>query len=677
MSRVSPDRLGQAAPGVPAAEPGRRSVRPPHRPLLGRLLGALESRLSGRALLPVKLTVDLALIALAALWTCLVVFGAKISAPNVTVFVLVVLAVRVPLYFLLSLWRNSWKHLSTLDLRQLATSALAAIPAYVAVLYGPSWLGFGPLLIGITRPSVVLLTEPAFYVLFLSGVRLLVRMYYRQAQGRSERLPVLIVGAGAAGVALGYLLEEGGGDYTVAGYVDDDPRKHGRVIRSRPVLGRIQDAPVVARQAGAELIAIAIPTLRPERLREILGELESCKLPVRIVPSLPELMSSRAPLDQLRELSLEDLLPREPIKLDRSALHAHLRDKTVLVTGGGGSIGRQLCRQVMEAGASRLLVLGRGENSVFEAVQELNEANGSCEIIPVICCIRDRRSLAKVFVDYRPEVVFHAAAHKHVPLMEMYPAEAIRNNVLGTLNVVQLSAEHQVGRLVLVSTDKAVRPANVMGASKRVAELIVSSYAQATGLPMVSVRFGNVLGSRGSVVPTMARQIQRRLPVTVTDPDMVRYFMTISEAVQLILQAAARGEPGETYVLKMGHPVRIYDLAQDLIRMAGLTPGGDITIQVIGRRPGEKLTEELFGHLEQEYLQTNEHFSVVPSRFLELPTLLAAVERLREAADREDGGNIIRLLQELLPDYHPVDLTPQALGPPEAAPPAASGGHDQ
>jgi FlaA1/EpsC-like NDP-sugar epimerase len=309
-------------------------------------------------------------------------------------------------------------------------------------------------------------------------------------------------------------------------------------------------------------------------------------------------------------------------------------------------------------------------------MQELSELADGCELVPVICDIQDRRALARVFELYSPDVVFHAAAHKHVPLMEQYPMEAVRNNVIGTLNVVQLSVDHFVSRFVLVSTDKAVEPRSVMGSTKRVAEMIVKGYAEAKSADMVSVRFGNVLGSRGSVIPIMTRQIRNGQPVTVTDPDMVRYFMTIPEAAQLILQAGAMGGRGEVFVLDMGYPVRIMDLAQDLIRLSGLVPNQDVRIHVTGRRPGEKLREDLLSKMETAGARREGQFYVVPPEPVALEALLGRISALRAAAAEGDGAQIVRILQSVIPAFQPDashlasgafhgGTAPAAMGPPQ------------
>ena len=630
------------------------------------ILDTLSRWVPRRYHLTIKLAADTILIAAAALWAWIVT-GQRLEATSAIMFVLAILAIRLTIYAALGLWRGSWRCISPQDVLQLYFSAVLGMPAVAAVLYLLPVQSFG-----LMHPGIVLLTEPVFYALFLSTARMVLRMYSNPRGNGNGAKRTLIVGAGSAGQALGYLLGETGDEHTVVGYLDDDPLKQRQRIRGRAILGKIEDAPRIVQQHRVELIVIAIPSLDSTRLRQILVSLEFTGLPVRTVPRIDELVTQQAHVGELRELSMEDLLPRAAVSFDQATISQYLKGKTVLITGGGGSIGRCLCKEVMAAGAKRLLVLGHGENSVFESVIELHELQSDCELIPLICSIRDRMGLEQAFARFRPQVVFHAAAHKHVPLMEIYPAEAIKTNVIGTLNVVELAVQYNVERLVLVSTDKAVNPVNVMGASKRVAELIVKAYAESAVANMVSVRFGNVLGSRGSVVPIITRQVQRRQPVTITDPGMVRYFMTIPEAVQLILQAGANGGRGETYILKMGYQVRIMDLAYDLIRLAGLTPNVDIPIKITGFRPGEKLKEELFTHIENECVQVNEHFYVVPSQPVELSELLSDIEELRRAAQHGNRSHIVALLCKLIPDFVPsktalldVPASPFALAEPD------------
>jgi FlaA1/EpsC-like NDP-sugar epimerase len=371
----------------------------------------------------------------------------------------------------------------------------------------------------------------------------------------------------------------------------------------------------------------------------------------RTVPGMFDIISGRVAVASLRQVEIQDLLRREPIQTDLEQVRVLATGETVLVTGAGGSIGSELCRQLAQLEPAQLLVVDHGENSVFDVMAELTERFPSLDAVPIIGDIRDRERMRVVFERYRPYAVFHAAAHKHVPLMEDNVSEAITNNVLGTRNIAELSAEYGADHLVLISTDKAVRPTNVMGATKRIAEQIVQEIAESTGRNFVAVRFGNVLGSRGSVVPTFLRQIQSGGPVTVTHPEMRRYFMTIPEAVQLVLQAGAIGKGGEVFVLDMGEPVRILDLAMDLIRLSGLEVGGDIEIRFSGTRPGEKLYEELF--FDSESALPTDHPKVLRAKNGALPTGLGrAVGLLVDGARRGWGDEQLRsLLGRMVPDF--------------------------
>jgi FlaA1/EpsC-like NDP-sugar epimerase len=569
----------------------------------------------------------------------------------------VVVCARLPIYYSLRLHRMPWRSVSRYDVLTLTTSAAMGPPLMAALLY---MLPEPFTLRNLVRPYLILGTEPALYLILLSGVRITARALVSTSRANGDAKRVLIVGTGDAGRSLVWQIQESATDYHVVAFVDDDRRKQERRFLGIPVLGTIADLPALVPRLNLHQIVIAIPSLPPERLREIIILCERLEVPIRILPPLRELMTKGVGVTALREVRMEDLLPRPQIQLDQAAIRSYLRGKTVLVTGGGGSIGSELCRQVLKVGASRLLVLGRGENSVFEIVQELSESNGQCEIVPVICDVQDRRTLAHVFDRYRPGVVFHAAAHKHVPLMEAYPGQAVKNNIVGTLNVVTLAVEHKTSRLVFVSTDKAVDPHSVMGATKRVAEMVVKGYAVAKNANMVSVRFGNVLGSRGSVVSVMTRQIRNGLPITVTDPEMVRYFMTIREAVQLILQAGAVGGRGEVFVLDMGHPLRILDLAQDLIRLCGLVPERDVPIRVTGRRPGEKLREDFLSKLEAAGATKSGQFYISPPHSVDLKLLLNQVKRLRVTAEMSDRDRMIELLRAIVPSYQP-DSPPAAV----------------
>ena len=609
----------------------------------------------------VKVSVDIGLILIAAGWTWLISFGQVPSPGSPLPFMVAVLCARLFIYFALRLHHLSWLHVSRYDVLWLALSAALgpiAIGLLLRVLPEPFTLR------ALVRPDLILAAEPAFYLVLLCGARITARALASDPQDGDAKHRVLIVGAGAAARSLAFQIQEQKAAYHIVGLVDDNRRLHGRRLRGLRVLGSTDELPRLVRELSVQEIVIAIPSLEPERLRELLAICEPLEVPVRTLPPLREMIGDKRKVDPstLREVRMEDLLPRPEVQPDHAATARYLGGKSVLVTGGGGSIGGELCRQAVAAGANNVLVLGRGENSVFEMVQELCESNGACGIVPVVCDVRDRPALDRIFARHRPDVVFHAAAHKHVPMMEQYPSEAIKNNVVGTLNVVELSLAHKVESFVMVSTDKAVEPCNVMGASKRICEMIVKGYAAQHHANMVCVRFGNVLGSRGSVVPTMRSQIRRRLPVTVTDPDMVRFFMTIPEAVQLILQAGAIGGCGEVFVLDMGRPVRILDLAHDLIRLSGLVPDQDIEVRIIGKRPGEKMYEDILTSKEAEHAEKNGPFFMAAPQNVELPALLEKIERLRTAGEHGEDAQIPNLIREVIPDFCPDENTPLQIG---------------
>ncbi len=598
---------------------------------------------------------DLLLISVAAAWAWAVSYGQVAKPGSPVPFFVAVFVARTLIYFALKLHRTSWLHVSRFEVMWLVVSALIGPPIIALLL----WVLPDPFTLNkLTRPEIILSTEAAFYLLLLFGARITARALAHSKRPSNLRR-ILIIGAGQKGRSLAYQIQETGNNYQAVGFLDDEPAKQGRSFRGIKVLGGSGDLCDVAARIDIHEVVIAIASLEPQQLRQILVDGEKCAIPVRILPPLGELIGGRTDLRAVRAVRMEDLLPRPAVELDMAVISAYLTGRTVLVTGGGGSIGSELCRQALRAGAQRLLVLGRGENSVFEALQDLSDlkasgdfgASASCEIIPVICNIRDRDALKSIFERYQPEVVFHAAAHKHVPLMEQYPCEAVKNNVHGTLNVVDLACHMGVKRLVLVSTDKAVAPTSVMGATKRITEMIIQSHRARKDIDIVCVRFGNVLGSRGSVVPTMTRQIQRGLPVTVTDPEMVRFFMTIPEAVQLILQAGAVGGRGEVFVLDMGRPVKILDLAHDLIRLHGLVPNQDIPIHIIGKRPGEKMYEELLTVNESVSAEKRGPFFVAATQPFDREEFSRQVRLLIHTASEGNDEGVRHMLCQIVPEF--------------------------
>ncbi|MDA1095491.1 MAG: nucleoside-diphosphate sugar epimerase/dehydratase, partial [Acidobacteria bacterium] len=437
------------------------------------------------------------------------------------------------------------------------------------------------------------------------------------------------------------------------GFLDDDPQKRGQVLRGLPVVGTIDDLASAAARVGADEVVIAMPSASGTTIRRVVAQARAAGLGVRTTPSALEILNGRLGVSALRPVRIEDLLRREPVKIDLGPVDEMVADQVVLVTGAGGSIGSELSRQLAARHPRTLVLLGHGENSIFAIDRELRQRYPRLDIRPVIADVRDRRRLRGALSRLAPGVIFHAAAHKHVPLMEENVVEAVTNNVLGTQNVAEFAVTAGTTRMVLVSTDKAVRPTNVMGATKRVAEQLVQGLVEPHQRKFIAVRFGNVLGSRGSVVPLFLQQIEAGGPVTVTHPEMRRYFMTIPESVSLMLQAAARGQGGDVFVLDMGEPVRIVDLATDLIRLSGLKVGRDIQIEFTGVRPGEKLHEELF--FGRELAAPTEHARVLRAKLVPLPIGLSTVVReLIDGAHRGvDDETLRRLLVQLVPDYHP------------------------
>lgn len=435
----------------------------------------------------------------------------------------------------------------------------------------------------------------------------------------------LIVGAGDAGAMIARQLnnEHNGSDLLPVAFVDDDKNKQRMQVYNVPVVGTVKDIPKIVEGQRIEHIVIAIPSLSHKELQEIVEYCNKTTAKVQMLPKIEDLVSGKVSVSQLKNVEVEDLLGRDPVELDITLIRNSVTGETIMVTGAGGSIGSELCRQLIRFKPARLLLVGHGEYSIYKIDQELKKYNeeGCIEVIPLIGDIKDRNRMYEIIGTYRPKIIYHAAAHKHVPLMEDNPHEAVKNNIIGTKNVAEVADMFNVDTFVLVSTDKAVNPTNVMGATKRIAEMIIQSLNKTSNTKFVAVRFGNVLGSRGSVIPLFKEQIARGGPVTITDPKMTRYFMTIPEASRLVIQAGALANGGEVFVLDMGEPVKIIDLAKKLIRLSGYTEE-EIGIEVVGIRPGEKLYEELLNENEILPEQVYEKIYVgrtmeVDSRFIE------------------------------------------------------------
>lgn len=486
----------------------------------------------------------------------------------------------------------------------------------------------------------------------IAGVRMAKRVQnlqavYRRSSSSGPRY--LIVGVADAGETVFRELGKIGADhYTVVGFISDDDQAQGIHIHGAPVLGRITDIPEIAEKHEVTEILIAKPDVAPSELRRIFSFCAKTKARIRNLPSFSALVNgTQNALPFMRQLEVQDLLRRDSIRTDLTKAEKYVSGERVLITGGGGSIGSELARQVARLSPASLVLLGKGEGSIFEVEQEL-KASGQIQPSPVICDVRDRISLQQVFSTQYPSIVFHAAAHKHVPLMEAVPIEAIRNNIFGTLNVADAALKNGAKKFILVSTDKAVNPSNVMGATKRVAEMVVAALSGQGETTFSIVRFGNVLGSRGSLVPILKQQIAKGGPVTITHPDMTRYFMTIPEAAELIVQAGAMGDKGEIFVLDMGEPIKIIDLVNDTIRMHGLVPGQDIELKYVGIRPGEKIHEELFFDAEQVTKSGHDKIHLVdnPSE-IRWDWLKIQLEELNRICESGDQAKAREFLMEL------------------------------
>jgi len=488
-------------------------------------------------------------------------------------------------FYVFKLYHRAWAYAGTGELMAVAQAVTAGSLGVIALTY----------FISSTLPRSIMILSWAFIILLVGGSRLAWRVLVEHQKGNSRRpgKRALIVGAGDAGVLVARELKNQNGGLAPVGFIDDDPDKQRLSILGLPVLGKREQIPSVVKRRDVALIIIAMPSVDGLIIRELVQICRSTPAEVKILPGVYQFLEGHVSVSYLRPVQLEDLLHREPVSVDLQEIAGYLKGETVLVTGAGGSIGSELCRQVAGFSLKKLVLLDHGENGIHDVWLELKERHPEAPLTAEIADIRDRPRIDYVFQKHRPAVVFHAAAHKHVPLMERHPDEAVKTNVFGARNLAEAADRAGVKVFVMISTDKAVNPSSVMGATKRMAELLVQQLDRLSETRFCAVRFGNVLGSNGSVVPIFERQIKNGGPVTITHPEMKRYFMTISEAVSLVIQAGAMAEGGEIFILDMGQPVKIVDLARDLIRLSGLDPDKDMAIKFTGIRPGEKLSEEL------------------------------------------------------------------------------------
>jgi len=574
--------------------------------------------------------------------------------PALHALIMVALPVQAAFFWYFGLYRGIWRFASLPDLLRILQAVLLGVLTTFITLF--IWQRLEGM------PRSVLLLYPLILALGLAGPRL----FYRWLKDHhlnlvaTERKRTLLVGAGQAGELLVRDLLKSG-PYEPIGFLDDAERRQGQEIHGVRVIGRITDLERLVKKYAVESVLLAIPSASHQVIRSVTQRCQSLDIPCRILPSVAELAGGQVEVSRLRPVQIEDLLGRDAVDLDQSGIHQLLAGNSVLITGAGGSIGSELSRQVLQHQPSQLLLLDHGEFNLYSIDQELRQAGAEAgvRVHAILADIRDQARMAWVFDHFHPLLVFNAAAYKHVPLVEENPAEGVKTNVLGTCQLADLAVQAGVRMFIQVSTDKAVNPTNVMGASKRSAEIYCQNLDRRSDTTaFITTRFGNVLGSAGSVVPLFRRQIEAGGPVTVTHPDITRYFMTIPEAVSLILQAAAMGQGGEIFVLDMGDPVKIVDLARQMIRLTGLEPDRDIEIAFTGLRPGEKLYEELFHETESLRQTAHPKIMLSGSRAVDWDQMQRQLEVLRQACRSRDVARLHRELQQMVPEFSPVIQMP-------------------
>ena len=576
-----------------------------------------------------------------------------------------IIPLKVIVFIFSGVYRGMWRYTSIRDFWLLARACLLSTLLILAViLYMSGFKGYS---------RSIFFMDGVFTFLLVGGKLMAIRSYYSgfaNPRIREELFPkvayknVLIIGAGDAGEKiLREIFENDQMHYKVVGFIDDDPQKKGRSIHGVPVLGNLGKITSIVQSEEIKEILIAIPSANGEQIRNIVETCKDCDVSYKILPGMGELIDGRVSIKVLRDISYEDLLGRPPVKLDNTGISGYLNGKTVLITGCGGSIGSELCRQVIKYQPNYLVLLDASEMNLFNIQMELQNENNFHKCEAILGQVQNELLMEDIFKKYKPQIVFHAAAYKHVPMLERNPWEAVFNNIIGSRIAMEMSIKYQVERFVLVSTDKAVRPINVMGVSKRVTELVMQSL-QGNKALLMAVRFGNVIGSSGSVIPVFRRQIEKGGPVTVTHPEVNRYFMTIPESTQLVLQAAAMGKGGEIFILKMGTPVKIADMARDLIRLSGKEPDTDIKIIYTGLRDGEKLYEELItegedilptGHEKIMVLHSNNHANGLNHLQSMRQKLDEDIEELVKYSLDHNAGTIKKKLKEIVPEYTPQD----------------------
>lgn len=567
-------------------------------------------------------------------------------------FLPAVIAIKIIVFWRYGLFNGWWRYVSMTDLISICKAniiASAGVVAYAVFIYRLESI-----------PRTVLFLDGLFSFLFIAGIRFSIRAwrenYYPMLFNKDDDRRILIVGAGSAGQMIARELHLNRKlKYTAVGFVDDDPRKQREKFHDLTVFGGCDKIPRVCRREKVAEVVIAIPSANGAKIKQIVALCQQAEVPFKTLPSVGSLIDGSVSVQQLKNVSLEDLLGRDPVQIENQKISNYLAGKRVLITGAGGSIGSELCRQVCRFAPDKLILFENAETPLFEIEKELCGLYPDMPIFPIIGDIRYRARVEAIFDEFMPQVVFHAAAYKHVPMMELNPAEAVNNNVRGTQVIAEASDLFRVERFVTVSTDKAVNPTNVMGATKRSAEKIVQALSRRSKTRFVTVRFGNVLGSNGSVIPTFTEQIKEGGPITVTHKDITRFFMTIPEASQLVLQAGSMGNGGEIYLLDMGEPVKILHLAEELIRLSGKVPYDEVGIEFTGLRPGEKLYEELL--LDGEGVQPTSHkkICVAASVIEDEVVLQEQLTLLFDAARKMDLTQVLDLLQQIVPEYQPAE----------------------
>ena len=559
-----------------------------------------------------------------------------------------VLIIRLAALFYFKLNTSMWQYASMKDLTQIIKAVTMSSVLIVAIA----------MVIQVGHPRSVFIIDWLFLIIALSGTRFVVRITRpirsRQKNGNGRRKKVLVVGAGDAGEMIAReMVYRYSHNYEVVGLIDDDPKKHGKQIHGVPVLGSGPDIPFIVREKSIEEIIIAIPSATSDEKRGIVDYCIKSGAKYRTVPNMSDLVDGTVKVKELREVRLEDLIGRDEMLLDRQKIAEYIKGKVVLITGAGGSIGSELCRQVARLNPGKLILFEKAENPLFYIDMELAQFFKGLKKVPVVGDICDRERVREVFTQHKPQIILHAAAHKHVPLMELNPSEAVKNNIFGTMILAEEAIKCGVEKFIMLSTDKVVSPTSVMGVTKRIVEIYLQSLRCVDKTKFMAVRFGNVLGSEGSVIPTFKKQIEKGGPVTVTHPDIKRYFMTIPEAAGLVLEAGFMGQGGEIFILEMGRQIKILELARDMIRLSGFIPEKDIKIIFSGLRPGEKLHEALITEDESLRKTAHEKITVVEERRRYQRNIFSDLDELKSIVEMSDIPSLVKKLKEIVPRYKP------------------------